>query len=231
MGLGVLAHTFFDADEARRLVTDYRATFEHECIPIGHAVNPNVATMVPFFCSRDEPACEAALEAFGFLTFAVRHYYSFGRHVPGRTNVWERFEAVRSELGGSIPWRGAHAVGAPEHVASYLRALEDAGVDQVILSHQAGTMRHDQICTSLELFAREVLPGFAGREVGRPDVSVRLSDDAMEQRSGGAGADIPVVEAYGRSRPDPDPSSFPAQMREQLVELQRVKEIAMRLDA
>jgi alkanesulfonate monooxygenase SsuD/methylene tetrahydromethanopterin reductase-like flavin-dependent oxidoreductase (luciferase family) len=230
MGLGVLAHTFFDEAEARRTVAEYRSTFERECNPIGHVVNPRVAMLAPFFCSRDETACDAALDAFGFLTFAVRHYYSFGRHVPGRTNLWERFEAVRAELGGKVPWRGAHAVGTPERVATYLRGLEAAGVDQVIFSHQAGTMHHDVICESLELFAREVLPAFSSGRA-HDGSSERMTAAAPPTRRRRTDVEIAAVDAYGRSRPDPDPSEFPPQVREQLIELQRVKEIAMRLDA
>jgi hypothetical protein len=37
-------------------------------------------------------------------------------------------------------------------------------VDQVILLAQAGRTAHEDICASLELFAREVLPEFHARE-------------------------------------------------------------------
>jgi alkanesulfonate monooxygenase SsuD/methylene tetrahydromethanopterin reductase-like flavin-dependent oxidoreductase (luciferase family) len=237
LGLGVLAHTFFDADEARRVVTQYHETLAGECVPIGHAVNPNVATLAPFFCSRDEAAREMAFDAFGFLTFAVRHYYSFGRHVPGRTNVWERAEAVRKELGGQIPWRGGHAVGSPDHIAAFLRPLEDAGVDQIILTHQAGRMAHDAICASLRLFAAEVMPEFADRERLReerrreelaPVVAAALV--RKQRRAAPADEDLSVCEAYGLSRPEPDLSALPAHVGQQLRELQRVKQIAIGLD-
>jgi alkanesulfonate monooxygenase SsuD/methylene tetrahydromethanopterin reductase-like flavin-dependent oxidoreductase (luciferase family) len=234
-GLGVLAHTFFDADEARRVVADYHETLARECVPVAHTVNANVAMVAPFFCSRDSASRESALDAFGFLTFAVRHYYSFGRHVPGRTNVWERSEAVRKELGGRIPWRGAHAVGTPNEIARYLRPLEAAGVDQVIFTHQAGTLAHDAICSSLEQFAAEVMPEFTEREAAgrarRHEELAPVVASAMARKQRRPLAEVPACEAYGLSRPDPDLSSYAPHVREQLVELQRVKEIALRLDA
>jgi len=238
LGLGVLAHTFFDAEEARRVVTRYYDALARECVPIGHAVNPNVAMLAPFFCSRDEVERDRARDAFGFLTFAVRHYYSFGRHVPGRTNVWERAEVVRKQLGSRIPWRGADAVGTSDDIAAFLRPLEQAGVDQVILSHQAGTMAHEDISASLRLFADEVMPEFherdrAGEDRRRrrlaPHVDAALA--RKHRRPAPADHDIPACDAYGRSRPDPDPSALPEHVRHTLADLQRVKQIAMELDA
>ena len=49
----------------------------------------------------------------------------------------------------------------------HLRSFEDSGVDQVAFIQQGGKNRHDHICQSLELFAREVLPEFEGREEAR----------------------------------------------------------------
>ncbi len=230
MGVGALAHTFFDADEARRVVTDYHETVARECDPIGHCVNPTVAMLAPFFCSRDRAQRERALDEFGFLTFAVRHYYSFGRHVPGRTNVRRHFERVAAEMGGRIPWRGAHAVGTPQEVTASLRSFEDAGVDQVILHHQAGTLPHDVICRSMELFAAEVLPGFRERETRRVNVLTTVVGPAAPRTQIRAAEGIPAVEAYGSGRPDQDVYAYPEHVREQLRELQRVKEIAARLD-
>ena len=46
----------------------------------------------------------------------------------------------------------------------YLRRYEEAGVDQVIFTAQAGKNRHEHIMESLELFGREVLPEFNGRD-------------------------------------------------------------------
>jgi hypothetical protein len=44
-----------------------------------------------------------------------------------------------------------------------LKELEDANVDQVILLNQAGKNTHQDICASLELFAKEVMPEFHER--------------------------------------------------------------------
>src|SRR5256885_9256610 len=50
------------------------------------------------------------------------------------------------------------AVGTPEQVAELVERYERAGVDQVIFVLQAGRNRHEDICHSIELFARQGSP-------------------------------------------------------------------------
>jgi hypothetical protein len=45
--------------------------------------------------------------------------------------------------------------------------MRDVGVDQVIFIQQAGRNAHADICSSLELFAAEVMPEFAADEAER----------------------------------------------------------------
>src|SRR6516162_1279836 len=61
----------------------------------------------------------------------------------------------------------ARRIGTPEQLRAHLKSFEDAGVDQVAFIQQGGKNRHDHICQSLELFAREVLPEFDEREEAR----------------------------------------------------------------
>ena len=51
-------------------------------------------------------------------------------------------------------------IGSPDTIRKRLREFEAAHVDQVILLNQAGRTTHQDICESLELFAREVMPEF-----------------------------------------------------------------------
>ncbi len=45
-----------------------------------------------------------------------------------------------------------------------LREFEEAGIDQVVCLSQAGKIPHELLCSSIELFSREVLPEFKERE-------------------------------------------------------------------
>jgi alkanesulfonate monooxygenase SsuD/methylene tetrahydromethanopterin reductase-like flavin-dependent oxidoreductase (luciferase family)/putative sterol carrier protein len=180
-GIGALSFSFIEPEEAKEWADDYyRILASPECVPAGFAVNPNLAVVVPFLCHRDEQtAIERGIDGAHFFGFSLAYYYVFGRHRPGQTNLWQEFERNRIQYGfareiisaGDAPLgvkllqhgmgslRGA--VGAPAQVAALIERYERAGVDAVIFVSQAGRNRHEHICESLELFAKEVLPRFA----------------------------------------------------------------------
>jgi alkanesulfonate monooxygenase SsuD/methylene tetrahydromethanopterin reductase-like flavin-dependent oxidoreductase (luciferase family) len=186
-GIGALAFAFINPEEAQHWITDYYDTLASECVPIGDVVNPNVACVTTFMCHEDEDeALRRGLEGANFFGFSLAHYYVFGNHRPGETDVWAEYEATRAQRGyapeaveaasgagdrlgaqivqqeGFFGLRGA--VGTPDQIRDYLRRYEDAGVDQVIFCSQAGKNKHEDIMESLELFGREVLPEFVDRD-------------------------------------------------------------------
>ena len=240
LGVGALIHTFFDAEEAEKVTRDYYDTFKNECVPVGHVVNPAVATMEPFYCHESaEVAHDAGRAAHGFFTYVARHYYAFGRHRPGYTNLSENFRKVEEMVGGDIPVRGGHSIGTPEAVAERLHVLEDAGVDQTILLHQVGSLGNEQVSDSLRLFAAEVLPGFAEQGERRRDRSEELApyvQAAFERKKAATtpGRDeVEVCDAYGLSRPDVEMAmleSMPPSTQEIILDLQKLKAAALQLD-
>jgi hypothetical protein len=58
-------------------------------------------------------------------------------------------------------------VGTPEMLRNRLREFENVGIDQVICLSQAGKVPHELLCSSIELFSREVLPEFKERDQAR----------------------------------------------------------------
>ena len=74
-------------------------------------------------------------------------------------NFWERYEAWKQTPEGQRR-TGSELIGSPATIRERLQELADAHVDQVILLNQAGKNTHEDICSSLELFAREVMPEF-----------------------------------------------------------------------
>jgi len=180
-GIGALTFSFISPAEARQWVSDYYAAFEAGNDPAGFDVNPNIAVVTGFMCHPDEQtAIDQGLDGFHFFAYSLAHYYAFGQHTPGSTDVWSEFEHNRETMGfaklsarareldarettseGFNSLRGA--IGTPDQIRAFLKAYEDAGVDQVIFISQAGKNRHEDICASLELFAREVMPEFKDR--------------------------------------------------------------------
>ena len=182
-GIGALSFSFVEASEARLWVEDYYRTLEsEECIPAGFAVNPSIACVLPFMCHEDEEtAIERGLDGCHFFGYSLAHYYVFGNHKPGVTDVWEDFLKNRDQFGFSRPVAaqtgqvlGAQlieqglgalrgSIGTPDQIRELIRRYEEAGVDQLIFVSQAGRNRHEDICESLELFARDVMPEFTER--------------------------------------------------------------------
>ena len=182
-GIGALSFAFFDPEEARHWVDDYYGTLDAEGVPIGDAVNANLACVTTFMCHPDEAeAIARGAEGTNFFGYSLAHYYVFGRHRPGTTDVWAEYQQRRADAGydpaalratdsltaksGAADGAGAlrGAVGTPAQVREYLRRYEDYGVDQVILASQTGKNRHEHVMESLELFGREVLPEFIERD-------------------------------------------------------------------
>jgi alkanesulfonate monooxygenase SsuD/methylene tetrahydromethanopterin reductase-like flavin-dependent oxidoreductase (luciferase family) len=206
-GIGALSFSFVEPEEARIWVDEYYALVQSaECQPAGFAVNPNVAVVVPFMCHPDEQtAIERGIDGAHFFGYSLAHYYVFGEHQPGATNLWEEFQRNRDRRGfarnlvratdAPLPVRLLQeslgslrgAIGTPKQVTDLLERYERAGVDEVIFVAQAGRNQHEHVCESIELFAREVLPQFQERaEQREADKRERLApavERALQRRA------------------------------------------------
>ena len=119
LGMGALTFAFIDPAEAKHWVDDYYETFKRECVPIGHAVNPNIAMVTGFSCHQDgEEARRRGTDGFRFFQFALGHHYVFGTHRPGRTDIWAKYEAVRAELDLGILGGGTGCIGTPDELGT-----------------------------------------------------------------------------------------------------------------
>lgn len=179
-GMGILGYGFVSPDEAAMRVRKYYETFESDCQPFGYRVNPNYATLLPLMCHRDEAtALQRGMENYLYFSYTTAHYYINGQHRPGKTNIWEEFQANKDRIGLTAEDTGLNkiresfekllgslrgAIGTPEQIRQVLREYEQAGVDMVVFQAQAGKTDHAAICESLELFAREVMPEFHERD-------------------------------------------------------------------
>ena len=176
LGIGALTFAFVDPMEAQEWVDEYYGIIKSDqCIPIGHAINPNICMVSSFSCHEDrETAVRRGLDGFEFFGFALGSLYAFGEHKPGRTDLWKQFEAMKAAradmeniditqaLAGS---RGG--IGTPDDLREHLLKFEKCDVDQVTFIQQAGRNKHEHICEALELFAAEVMPEFKEREPER----------------------------------------------------------------
>ena len=164
-GMGVLGFQFASAEQAETWVGAYYNEFLHRRRPLAaYQPNPNVAVASYFMCApTDELACERN-EGASFFQFCLQNYYS-KTFEPGQRSLWERYREWRETEEGRIASdyrRGL--IGSPDTVRRRLRSYEASNIDMVILLVQTGKVRHEDVCESLELFARQVMPEFHERE-------------------------------------------------------------------
>jgi alkanesulfonate monooxygenase SsuD/methylene tetrahydromethanopterin reductase-like flavin-dependent oxidoreductase (luciferase family) len=90
LGIGALAFSFVDPDEAAHWVNTYYDTIKSDrCVPIGHTVNANIALVTGFSLheQRDE-AIRRGREGFEFFRYAIGAMVTEDS-VPGRTDLWD----------------------------------------------------------------------------------------------------------------------------------------------
>lgn len=209
LGVGALAFSFVDPDEARTWSQVYYDIIKSEaCVPIGHSVNANIAMVSAFSLHHDrDEAVRRGQEGFEFFGHALRALVTQD-NIPGRSTHWQDFQAKRGPASAAESIAGAGesgrapGIGTPADFRDHVHGFQEAGVDQIILLQQAGKNRHAEICQSLELFAAEVLPTFvadrrerdaAKAESLAPHIAAAMArKPRLEQM---ADEEIPVVEA------------------------------------
>ena len=148
LGIGALTFAFVDPSEATSWVEEYYSIIKSEaCVPIGHAINPNICMVSSFSCHHDrETAVQRGLEGFEFFGYALGSLYGFGEHKPGRTDLWKEFQEVRMPQVAKETGDFRHAltagrggIGTPADLTAHLRKFEDCGVDQVTFIQQAAS--------------------------------------------------------------------------------------------
>jgi alkanesulfonate monooxygenase SsuD/methylene tetrahydromethanopterin reductase-like flavin-dependent oxidoreductase (luciferase family) len=182
LGVGALAFSFLDPEEARTWSSIYYGIIKSDqCVPVGHSVNANIAMVSAFSVHRDRAeAIRRGQEGFEFFAYAIQALVARDT-VPGRTRLWSDFIARRGDRTDRLIAAAAEqhtfgqgGIGTPNDMRAHLKGFQDAGIDQVIFLQQAGRNRHEDICASLELFAREVMPAF------KADVAAREAKKARE---------------------------------------------------
>ena len=208
-GLGALAFSFVDPEEAKSWSDIYYDIIRSdECVPIGHAVNANIAMVSNFSLHHDRAeAIRRGHEGFEFFNYALRALVTHDT-VPGRTQLWKEFQELRGNRTEEVIEASKHSgynatgIGTPDDMRSHLTDFQNAGVDQIIFMQQSGRNRHDHICESLQLFADEVMGPFSAeceaREQAKekelaPYLEAALARKKVMQPL--ADDDIPIVRA------------------------------------
>lgn len=163
-GMGALGFQFVSAEAAQAWVHAYYNAYTRALEPLtDYETNPAIAVVSQFMCAPTDEQARAQAEGSSFFQFALGFYNSHGPVDPGTVDLWQEFLAYKETPKGQAASLGG-LIGSPATIREKLRKFEESHVDQVILLNQAGKNRHEDICSSLELFATEVMPEFHERE-------------------------------------------------------------------
>jgi alkanesulfonate monooxygenase SsuD/methylene tetrahydromethanopterin reductase-like flavin-dependent oxidoreductase (luciferase family) len=163
-GMGALGFQFVSAEAAHAWVHAYYNGMTKRLDKLAdYPFNPNIALVSLFLCAETDEAARRKADGATFFQFCLRYYNTPDRKrpPPGTVDMWSEYtkwkaanpEAAAAALAGGL-------IGSPETIRRKLRKFEQSHIDQVILLNQAGRNSHADICASLELFAREVMPEF-----------------------------------------------------------------------
>src|SRR5215831_13555275 len=149
LGLGALAFSFVNPEEARTWSTIYYDIIKSDqCVPLGWRVNANIAMVSAFSIHEDRAeAIRRGQEGFEFFGYALNALVAQDT-VPGRTDLWGEFLSKRGNRTEEMVLAAKHGgansggIGTPDDLRKNLHAMEEAGVDQVIFLQQAGKNQH-----------------------------------------------------------------------------------------
>ncbi len=163
-GMGALGFQFVSPDAARAWVNKYYINLtRHPAKLADYPTNPNIAMVSGFMCAPTDAEAQERAAGWTFFVFCLSHYGRHGMAQPGKGDMWTLYQDWRHTEPAQKALKSG-LIGSPETIRRTLREFEAARVDQVILLNQAGMATHEDICSSLELFAREVMPEFQARQ-------------------------------------------------------------------
>jgi luciferase family oxidoreductase group 1 len=163
-GMGALGFEFVSPEAAHAWVHAYYLNLTQDLAKLAdYPTNPNIAMVTAFMCAPTDEEAQAKAAGWTFFVFCLSHYGKHGMADPGKSNLWQLYEEWRhTEQARETLQVGL--IGSPETIRRRLTEYEATGVDQVILLNQTGRTSHEDICGSLDLFARSVMPEFQARE-------------------------------------------------------------------
>lgn len=165
VGLGALNFAFGSDDYLTDKVREYRAAVK-EAKPVGRAKNDWFAcTPATLVLDDDRKALAHGTRGARFFLESLSRYYFGGDRPTGDLDVprgalseadLDDVRTLRNSPGSPLATITGDPVSARESVQRYV----DAGVDELILVMQMGTVSHELIVQSMRTFAEKVMPYF-----------------------------------------------------------------------
>lgn len=163
-GIGALGFQFASPDGARAWVNRYYNIISSDRVEklCEYQTNPNLAIVSGFMCAATDEEARAKADGWTFFIFCLQ-YNSTHTYEPGTVDLWGEYQDWKNTEKAQKAFNSG-LIGSPDTIRRKLREYADANIDQIILLNQSGKTAHKDICDSLELFAKEVMPEFHAME-------------------------------------------------------------------
>ena len=163
-GIGALGFQFASPEGARAWVNRYYSIISSDQVEklCEYQMNPNLAVVSGFMCAETDELAREKAEGWTFFIFCLE-YNGTHTYEPGTVDLWNEYQQWRSGDKAKSAFESG-LIGSPDTIRKKLREFEAANVDQIILLNQSGKTSHQDICESLQLFSKEVMPEFHARE-------------------------------------------------------------------
>jgi alkanesulfonate monooxygenase SsuD/methylene tetrahydromethanopterin reductase-like flavin-dependent oxidoreductase (luciferase family) len=166
LGIGALNFALGNEAQIRKNVEAYRRAVT-AAQPQGFQKNNSFACTPPALClEEDREACRYGERGTRFFNNSLSFYYSSGKRnvgpTPGNRDFLPepKLEDVMG-LRASEEALGMPVYGDPVHCREIVSRYRSAGVDELILIMQLGTVPHEIVMESIKTFGEKVLPAFA----------------------------------------------------------------------
>jgi alkanesulfonate monooxygenase SsuD/methylene tetrahydromethanopterin reductase-like flavin-dependent oxidoreductase (luciferase family) len=203
-GLGALSFTLtLEPEKAyEKWVKPYYELIESDdCIPIGETVNANIMAVAPTMVAKTEAeALERGIDGAQFMGYGISASYGLSGWTPDfQRDLYNDFLKNREDAGFSrelatramsaLAARPAEgdkktlrgAVGSVEQVREYFERYEQNGMDLLMIQSQLGRNKHEDICESMELIAKEIMPAFLERDEKLRKEKAKRLEPAIER--------------------------------------------------
>lgn len=166
LGVGALNFAIGTDEYLAEKVAEYRAAVAAARPEHYQKTDHFACTPVALCLPDDRKACQYGFRGAQFFSEALGTYY-FGPNRPTGELRINRDFLPDDDLEAAMAFRGAddapamNVIGDPSHCREICSRFRDAGVDELILVMQAGTVPHSLVMESIRTFGEQVLPHFS----------------------------------------------------------------------
>jgi alkanesulfonate monooxygenase SsuD/methylene tetrahydromethanopterin reductase-like flavin-dependent oxidoreductase (luciferase family) len=166
LGIGSLNFTAGNDEYLVRKVESYRKAIQGARGPAGSVNNRFCCTPAALVLDDDRRACEYGFRGARFFQEALATYFFSRERITSAIEI-SRDPLSRAELDKAMASRSGPGstlttvIGDPQAARESVSRFQAAGVDELILVMDLGTVPHAIVSESLRIFAEKVMPHFA----------------------------------------------------------------------